>query len=158
MTDVMVQSLFIMIALGSGLMAGVFFTFSSFVMQALVRLPAAHGIAAMQAINVTVINPLFMLGFMGTAVLCGILLIGVFTGFLVGNSWMIVGCLFYLIGTFLVTVICNVPRNELLAEIDDTEDGASLWAVYVKEWTAWNHVRTICAFVAAGVMTIALLG
>jgi uncharacterized membrane protein len=158
MTGMMVQSLFIMIALGSGLMAGVFFTFSSFVMQALARLPAAHGIAAMQAINVTVINPLFMLGFMGTAVLCGILVIGIRTGLLVSNSWAIVGCLFYLLGTFLITIACNVPRNEQLAKIDaDAIDGVSVWEVYVKEWTAWNHVRTACAFAAAGVMTIALM-
>jgi len=44
-------------ALGSGLIAGAFFAFSTFVMGALGRLPAAHGIAAMQSINVVVINP-----------------------------------------------------------------------------------------------------
>jgi len=47
-------------ALGSGLMAGAFFAFSTFVMKALARLPAAAGIAAMQWINVAVINPLFL--------------------------------------------------------------------------------------------------
>ena len=37
--------------LGCGLNAGVFFAFSTFVMPALKRLPAAQGIAAMQSIN-----------------------------------------------------------------------------------------------------------
>ncbi|WP_010496926.1 hypothetical protein [Paenibacillus elgii] len=46
-------------ALGSGLIAGLFFAFSTFVMSALARLPAEQGIAAMQSINVTVLNPLF---------------------------------------------------------------------------------------------------
>src|SRR5258705_6992637 len=43
-------------ALGAGLVAGVFFAFSSFVMAALARLPPAQAIAAMQSINVTVVN------------------------------------------------------------------------------------------------------
>lgn len=42
---------------GSALMAGVFFAFSTFVMKALRRLPSPQGIAAMQSINVAVINP-----------------------------------------------------------------------------------------------------
>ena len=57
-------------AIGCGLVAGIFFAFSSFVMAALGRLPSDHGIAAMNAINVTVINPMFFLAFFGTAALC----------------------------------------------------------------------------------------
>ena len=55
--------------LGSALVGGVFFAFSSFVMKALSRIPSANGIVAMQSINVVVINPLFRGAFMGTAVL-----------------------------------------------------------------------------------------
>jgi len=54
-------------ALGSGLMAGFFFAFSATVMWALERQPAA--VAAMQAINVVVLNPLFLGTFFGTAIL-----------------------------------------------------------------------------------------
>ena len=43
--------------LGSALIAGIFFAFSSFVMKALARVPSAEGIAAMQSINVVVLNP-----------------------------------------------------------------------------------------------------
>jgi uncharacterized membrane protein len=60
-------------ALGCGLMAGVFFAFSAFVMKALSRLPAAQGIAAMQSINVAAITPLFMAALFGTAVACLVL-------------------------------------------------------------------------------------
>jgi uncharacterized membrane protein len=46
----------VMIALlGAAMIAGVFFAFSSFVMPALARLPAAGGISAMQSINVVVL-------------------------------------------------------------------------------------------------------
>jgi hypothetical protein len=47
-------------AVGSGIVAGIFFAFSSFVMAALERIPPVQGIAAMNSINVTVINPSFM--------------------------------------------------------------------------------------------------
>ena len=60
-------------AIGSGVVGGIFYAFSSFVMAALGSLPSAQGAGAMKAINVTVINPVFMLAFMGTAVLCLVL-------------------------------------------------------------------------------------
>ncbi len=46
----------ITVLLGSALVGGVFFAFSSFVMKALARVPSPEGIAAMQSINV-VIDP-----------------------------------------------------------------------------------------------------
>lgn len=67
MMDRVFSSLTLFAAIGSGLMAGIFFAFSVFVMTALNRLPPAQGIAAMQFINVTILNPLFLLTFMGTA-------------------------------------------------------------------------------------------
>lgn len=57
-------------AIGSGLIAGVFFAFSTFIMSALARLQPPQGIAAMQSINITVINPWFMMVFLGTAMVC----------------------------------------------------------------------------------------
>lgn len=57
-------------ALGCGLIAGVFFAFSAFMMKALTRLSPAQGIAAIQSINVVVINPLFMVALIGTALAC----------------------------------------------------------------------------------------
>ena len=42
--------------LGAAMIGGVFFAFSSFVMKALARLPSAEGIAAMQSINIVVLN------------------------------------------------------------------------------------------------------
>ena len=48
--------LIVVSALGSGLVGGIFFAFSSFIMKAVARVPPAHGIAVMQSINVTVLN------------------------------------------------------------------------------------------------------
>ncbi|MEO0477828.1 MAG: hypothetical protein AAF085_17960 [Planctomycetota bacterium] len=51
------DGLMVVVAVLSGMAGGIFFTFSNFVMPALGRLPKAHGVAAMQGINITVINP-----------------------------------------------------------------------------------------------------
>lgn len=59
--------------LGCGLIAGSFYAFSTFVMQALAQLPPSAGIAAMQSINIVVINGLFLGAFFGTAIACFIL-------------------------------------------------------------------------------------
>ena len=127
-------------------------------MKALARVPPAHGIAAMQSINVTVLNGWFFAVFFGTAVCCLALAI---TSFIrwekPGAGYLLIGSLLCLIGTILVTIACNVPLNDALAALDPSSaDAGRVWANYLKSWTAWNHVRTIAALVAALSFTIAL--
>ncbi len=127
-------------------------------MKALNRLTPAQGIAAMQSINVTVINPLFMTAFFGTAATCAILTLSLFLSWhRPGGALLLGGSLLYLFGTILVTILFNVPRNEALAAVDPASaEGASLWAGWVASWTAWNHVRTAAALAAAAALSIAL--
>jgi uncharacterized membrane protein len=145
-------------AIGCGLIAGVFFAFSTFVMPALARLQPAQGIAAFQSINITVYNPWFMGAFLGTAVACIFLAV---TSLLKwqqpGAAYLLVGSLLYLVGTVLVTIAFNVPLNDALAIVDPgSADGASLWSSFLPNWTNWNHVRTVAAIAAAVVFTISL--
>jgi uncharacterized membrane protein len=145
-------------ALGCGLIAGVFFAFSSFVMNALAQLQPTQGIAAMQLINITVINPLFMAAFLGTAAACIFLVVSsLLRWHQPSAAYLLVGSLLYLIGTVGVTIVCNVPLNEALARVEPgSTEGASLWVSYLANWTAWNHVRTIAALAATAMLTIAL--
>jgi uncharacterized membrane protein len=155
------QSLFaltLVAALGCGLMAGVFFAFSAFVMKALARLPPSEGIAAMQSINVAVLNPWFMSAFLGTAALCVLAVIfSAMRWHEPGAVYLLLGSVLYLAGTLMVTILFNVPRNNALAAVVPTDpSGAGLWADYVAGWTAWNHVRTAAALAAAASFGIAL--
>lgn len=145
-------------ALGSGLIAGVFFAFSTFVMRALARLPSQQGIAAMQSINVAAISPLFMTALFGTAAACVVLTIAsVYMWHSPEAPWLLVGSLAYLVGTVLVTIIFSVPRNNALAAIAPVgSDAVNVWQTYLSTWTAWNHVRTVTALVAAALLLIAL--
>ena len=157
----MIDSFFVLTfvsALGCGLVAGIFFAFSAFVMKALARLPPAQGIAAMQSVNVAVINPRFLVVFFGAAVGCLVLAVSaLFRWHAAGAAYLLAGSLLYLVGTILVTMAFNVPRNDALAAVDPaTADGARLWADYVEKWTAWNHVRTAAAVAASAALTIGL--
>lgn len=151
--------LILLSALGSGLMAGTFFAFSSFVMRALTRLPPERGAAAMQSVNVAVFPSAFLSVFLGTAALClGLGIIACLQWGRPGTGWLLAGCLLYLAGTFAVTAAGNVPLNEALAGADpDTPAGAEAWARYVGPWTAWNHVRTAAALAATVAFVLALL-
>ena len=145
--------------LGSALVGGIFFAFSSFVMKSLARVPPAEGIAAMQSINVVVINPSFLGAFIGTAVLSLVLGSLALTGWShLSANLFLGGAIFYIVGTFLVTMLGNVPLNDNLAAISATNVGAAeLWDHYLNRWTMWNHVRTASAMLAALLFTLGLL-
>ena len=53
-------------AIGCGLLAGLYFAFSTFIMTALGRIGQAAGIAAMNAINIAIVQSLFMPIFLAT--------------------------------------------------------------------------------------------
>jgi uncharacterized membrane protein len=144
--------------LGCGLMAGLFFAFSVSVMKALARLPSGAGIAAMQSINVAIINPVFLAAFFGTAAASVFLIIAALLRWRdPGAVYLLIGGALYLVGTFWVTVAFNVPKNKALARVAPTDpDGAPLWTDYLSMWTAWNHVRAAAALAAAASLTIAL--
>lgn len=145
-------------AIGCGLVAGVFFAFSTFVMPALARLQPSQGIAAMQSINITAINPLFMIALFATALACCVLVVSVlFKWHQPSALYLLVGSLLYLIGAIGVTIACNVPLNDALAIVKpDSPEGTTLWTRYLVSWTLWNHVRTVAALLAAALFTIAL--
>ena len=148
-----------MALLGSALVGGIFFAFSSFIMTALARVPSAEGIGAMQSINVVVLNRSFLGAFIGTAVL------SLGAGALALTGWgrpsalfFLGGALFYLVGTFLVTGLGNVPLNDQLAAVSATDPAArEVWELYVSRWTVWNHVRTAAAMVAALLYSLGVL-
>jgi uncharacterized membrane protein len=145
-------------ALGCGLNGGVFFAFSTFVMQGLGRLPAAQGLAAMQAINVTAVTFAFMLALFGTAVVVGVLGVWAVTTWSEPYApWMLAGAVLYLAGTIGMTIAFHVPRNDALAKVaPDAADAAARWGRYLSEWTAGNHVRTVAGLLAAAALTVAL--
>jgi uncharacterized membrane protein len=145
-------------AVASGLVGGVFFAFSNFVMEALGRLRPSEGAAAMQSINITVITPAFMTALFGTG-LASLVLIGWGVADLDEpyGGWLIAAGAIYVIGEIATTGGYHVPRNNALARVDpESEEGARVWRTYLVEWTRMNHVRTVAGLAACALFAVAL--
>jgi len=145
--------------LGSALIGGIFFAFSSFVMKALARVPSSEGIAAMQSINVVVLNPSFLGIFMGTAVISLAVAVLAVKGWGTPSApFFVAGALLYLAGTFLVTAFGNVPLNDRLAAVVATDPASvAVWEHYLDRWTLLNTIRTAAAAGAALMFTLGLI-
>lgn len=146
-------------ALGCGLVSGIFYAFSTFVMPALAARPAPEAAAAMQSINVKAIGVGLLGALFGTAALTlAALVVGVANFGDSHGPYLAFGSLLYLLGVIVVTMAFNVPLNNALADQDPHADaGAELWDHYLRAWTLWNHVRALAALVAAALLIVALL-
>lgn len=131
--------------LSSALVAGVFQSFSDFVMRGLVMAAPASGAQSMQMINRTVFRSVFIVLLLGLgpaslalAIYAGIALTGE------GATWLIAAAAIYLPSVILVTMGGNVPMNERLDGMDHTaEETSAYWRTYGRVWTRWNHIRTL---------------
>lgn len=152
------RALTVVATVGSGLMAGVFFAFSTFVMTALGRLTDRQGLRAMQEINDAVPTPWFTVPFIGIGLVCVALVVLAIRRATTRQAlYLLIGSGLYLVG-FVVTVAYHVPKNGDLALVDPNSAGAaSAWSDYQRPWTAWNHVRTLAFLGAAILFAVALV-
>jgi uncharacterized membrane protein len=145
-------------AIGCGLLAGLYFAFSAFVMTAFARIGQAQGIAVMNSINVEIVRSLFMQLFLGTTLTSTALaVLALFHWGEPGAMAMLAGGVIYGAGMFVVTMVFNVPLNDALAVVaPSSTDAATLWERYLKDWTMWNHVRTIASTATCGLFIAAI--
>ena len=145
-------------AIGCGLLAGLYFAFSAFIMTALGRIGQAAGIAAMNAINVAIVQSLFLPIFLATTAASAVLAItALFRWGEPDAMATLAGGVLYVLGMFVVTMIFNVPLNSGLAAVDPASQvAASLWGRYLTDWTLWNHVRTVASTATSALFIAAL--
>ena len=145
-------------AVGCGVIAGLYFAFSTFIMTALGRIDQAAGIGAMNAINDVIVRSLFMPVFLGTTLTSAVLaVLALFRWNEPGAAAMLAGGVIYVAGMFVVTAIFNVPLNNALAAADPASaQAASLWARYLTDWTLWNHMRTLASTAACALFIAAI--
>jgi uncharacterized membrane protein len=149
-------------AIASAAAGGMMYVFSTFVMSGLNRTGPVEAITAMRGINAEAnSSAAFLLAYLGAAVLA--LVVGVIAAAQLrrpGRWWVLVGAAFGILAA-IITMAFNVPLNDHLDAVDPTglsgADAAREWLAFHTSWTAWNHVRTVTAFVAAALMLIGLL-
>jgi uncharacterized membrane protein len=145
-------------AIGCGLMAGLYFAFSTFIMTALGRIDQAAGIAAMNAINRVIVQSLFLPIFLGSTLTClALAVLAPFRWNEPGAAMWLAGGVLYVVGMFVVTAVFNVPLNNALAAVQPSGgEAATLWARYLSDWTWWNHVRTVTSTLALALFIAAI--
>lgn len=138
--------------ISSALVAGVFLTFSDFVMRSLNGARTGAGVEVMQGINREVFKTIFMVLLIGMWGLSAALGFAACLGALgSGGIYILWAAVIYSVGVAGVTLVFNVPMNTRLAAKDhESPDAADYWTdVYYPRWTFWNWVRGIAAAVAA---------
>ena len=145
-------------AIGCGLLAGLYFSFSTFIMTALDRAGQVAGVTAMNAINTEIVRSLFMPFFLGTTLSSlALAILALFRLDTPAAAAIIAGGLIYVVGMFVVTAVFNVPLNNALAAVDPASaEAAGVWARYLNDWTLWNHARTISSIVASALFIAAI--
>ncbi|MET9916925.1 anthrone oxygenase family protein [Streptomyces sp. NPDC006435] len=132
--------------LSAGLMAGLFAAFAYAVMPGLAKSSDHTLVEAMRSINKAILNPAFMLPFMGAIPLLGLAVVLAWRGH--GRSalpWLIAALVLYLVA-FMVTSGVNVPLNDRLARAGGLGDAGQLAATradFESKWVLWNVVRAL---------------
>jgi uncharacterized membrane protein len=132
--------------LATGMIAGLFYAYANSVMPALNRTDDRAMIDVMQKINVVIINPWFMIGFLGTVgftILAAALHLG--KDHRTVLIWIAVALALNVIA-FAVTSGLNVPLNNQLAAAGDPAsigDLAQVRADFQSSWVRWNIVRAV---------------
>ena len=140
-------------AVGAGLMAGVYFAFSGFIMKSLDRVGAASATAAMNSINEVIVRSWFMPLFLGTTLLfLALAVMGLLDWDGAHAPLQLTAGIVYVAGMFTCTALFNVPLNNRLAA-----EGERFWPHYLVYWTRWNHLRALCSLVACA-LALYLLG
>jgi uncharacterized membrane protein len=145
-------------AIGSAVVGGALYAFSSFVIPGLDRTPPSTAITAMQGINIEAPKPPFMASFVGTALLSiACVVVGVVRIDDDGGPLQVAGGLLYLVGVIGLTATYHIPRNDALDRLDPAAPEAeTAWRRYVDEWVRMNHVRSAAGMVAAALLIAAV--
>ena len=147
--------------LTTALIAGLMFGYSVSVNLGLGRLNDVEYLRAMQNINRAILNPVFLLTFVGPLIL---ILLAIFLHIDLINSdkltYLGLAFILYLVH-FLITGTRNVPLNNRLENLDLTglsnDEYAEIRSWYEKPWNRWHTIRTIASIISVGFIFLALL-
>jgi len=157
-----IHLLLIITATSTALMAGLFFAWSVSVMPGIALLPDAAYIAAMQAMNTAILNPVFFAAFFGTL---GLLPLSTWLQYsqpLSPRFWLLLSAtILYAAGVFGVTFFGNVPLNDTLGAfpLQSATAGeiAALRIGFEGPWNNLNNIRTIASTLSILLVIIACL-
>lgn len=146
----------------SGLVAGLFYSYSCSVNPGLKSLADADYLKAMQSINSAIQNPVFFAAFMGLLLLYPITVYQMHQPMASVSFYLFIFSLaIYYIGVFGITVFFNVPLNDQLAAFSISsatpDEITAMRETFENPWNTFHTIRTIASILSFALLIIALL-
>jgi len=160
MSDSLRTSTVIGATISTGLIADLFYAYACSVMNALGHTDDRTFVDVMNKINVDIINPWFMVIFLGSGLLSIVALVSN-----LGSDhrrvlvWLVAATVLN-VAALIVTMALNVPLNDQLATVGGQPSIAELAALrehFEGPWVRWNIVRALGHTGAFGCLTWALV-
>ena len=145
----------------TGLLAGVFFTWTNAITPGIGRLNDIDYLQAFQHMNRTILNPLFYIVITGPLLLSfvAVFLYKANTGFVL--RLLSATAIIYFLGVFIVTILGNIPLNDLLDKTDlkiiSVEGAKSLRDRFETKWNNLHLIRTISSSTSFLLLIVACL-
>ena len=132
----------------TGLMAGIFFTWSNAVKPGIGKLGDIEYLRALQSMNRVILNNAFKIIFLGAIIAVALVPVFYFNLYPKNIFWLFVFTLvIYWIGVFGVTVSGNIPLNEILDKTNlesiNAEEIKALRKGIEVKWNNLNLIRSI---------------
>jgi uncharacterized membrane protein len=142
-----------------GLNAGLFYAFSCAVMPGLRKVDDRAFVTVMQSVNRRIINPAFLVIFIGAPVLA-IAAVGVAAATDQPGGWAAVLGVVLSLLTIVITGVVNIPLNNAIDAAGDPDRNPDLREVrqaFETRWVRWNVARTVTSTAAFGFLVVALV-
>lgn len=148
--------------IGTGLVSGLFYGWAVSVNPGLKRVPDTTYVTTMQNINRAIINPLFLIPFLGVPVVLAGATISQFRAGDARRGWYLASAtVIYLFGVLGITVGGNVPLNNALDSFDlaaaSEQALATRRQTYETPWVRWHNIRTAASVVSFSLVSVAAI-
>jgi len=155
----MSTTILVLTATATGLISGLFYSYSCSVNPGLGNLPDANYIAAMQSINKAIINPFFMMSFLGTLVLLPLSTYYSYNASMMLRFYLLLAAtILYAAGVFGVTMLGNVPLNDALEKVNlQAASPAEVRAYRISFEGPWNYLHRIRSLASSGTLILVVL-
>ncbi len=146
----------------TGLMAGIFFTWSNAVKPGIGKLSDIEYLRALQSMNRVILNNAFKIIFLGAIIAVALVPVFYFNLYPKNIFWLFVFTLvIYWIGVFGVTVSGNIPLNEILDKTNlesiTSEEIKTLRKSIEVKWNNFNLIRCISSGITFILLIVSFL-
>ena len=146
----------------TGLMAGIFFTWSNAVKPGIGKLSDIEYLRALQSMNRVILNNAFRIIFLGSIIAVALVPVFYFNLYPKNIFWLFLFTLvIYWIGVFGVTVSGNIPLNEILDKTNlesiTLEEIKTLRESIELKWNNYNLIRCISSGITFILLIVSFL-